>query len=374
MQDNQDAAGADERKIQSPDRWKDLRYYVLTICLASAGGWLFSYLQTPVPWMLGSLTATGIAAMSNVRTAMPRKLHAPTITLMGAILGSAFTPQVLEHVSRMLVSLIGLAIYLAVAGACCYLYFRKVAGFDRVTAYFSGLPGGVVEMVVMGAERGGDDRMIALIHAARIFLVVMVLPFLILTMTGATSVDRTLSFVPLSSFDLTNLTWFAGCSVAGYLAASWIKVPARLMLWPMIFSMIVHLAGWDTFNVPTVLVSAVQVIMGAMIGTRFAGVSHTTLLRVLKLSVGSTSILLGVTAILAFAVSLLAPAIGMEALILAYSPGAIAEMSVLALALGYEIPFVVLHHVARIFMIVSTAGAVFSVFFRDRAAHSSPSE
>ena len=53
-----------------------------------------------------------------------------------------------------------------------------LGGLDRPTA-FVGMPGGLIQMVTLGKDFGGDERMIALAHAARIFFVVLSLPFLL---------------------------------------------------------------------------------------------------------------------------------------------------------------------------------------------------
>jgi hypothetical protein len=45
--------------------------------------------------------------------------------------------------------------------------------------------------------------------------------------------------------------------------------------------------------------------------------------------------------------------------VLAFSPGGLAEMSLIALALGVETAFVATHHVARIGMIVIVAPLLF---------------
>ena len=43
---------------------------------------------------------------------------------------------------------------------------------------------------------------------------------------------------------------------------------------------------------------------------------------------------------------------------LSYSPGGFAEMSLIALTLGIEAPFVAVHHMGRILMVVTMAGLV----------------
>ena len=56
--------------------------------------------------------------------------------------------------------------------------------------------------------------------------------------------------------------------------------------------------------------------------------------------------------------------LGLEPLILAYSPGGLAEMSMIALALGIETAFVATHHVFRIGLIVITAPLLFRLLER----------
>ncbi|WP_372353060.1 AbrB family transcriptional regulator [Pararhizobium sp. BT-229] len=46
-------------------------------------------------------------------------------------------------------------------------------------------------------------------------------------------------------------------------------------------------------------------------------------------------------------------------IVLAYSPGGLAEMSLIALSLGIEVPFVVVHHIVRVLIVVAGAAAVF---------------
>ena len=97
--------------------------------------------------------------------------------VIGVMLGAGFTPQVLESIWTWAPTVLGLAGFVVVSGAACLVYFRRIAGFDFATAYFSGMPGGLIEMVIVGEEKGGDARTIALVHSARILLVVLALPF-----------------------------------------------------------------------------------------------------------------------------------------------------------------------------------------------------
>jgi len=52
---------------------------------------------------------------------------------------------------------------------------------------------------------------------------------------------------------------------------------------------------------------------------------------------------------------------GVVPLLLAYSPGGLAEMSLVALALQIEVAFVAAHHIIRILFVMVSAGPVFAL-------------
>ena len=149
----------------------------LTLLLGLMGGVLFFWLTLPLPWMLGALTVTLIAAVANAPIQAPERLRNPVVAIIGVLLGSGFTPELVEQVGAWGWSLGALAAYLVVAAALVVPYYRRFGGFDSVTAYFAGMPGGLTEMVTLGRAAGADDRKIVLAHAARIVVVVALIAF-----------------------------------------------------------------------------------------------------------------------------------------------------------------------------------------------------
>ncbi|QRM56178.1 AbrB family transcriptional regulator [Sinorhizobium sp. BG8] len=332
--------------------------FVLTLSIASVGGWVMWHFHMPLAWLLGAMIATGLGALVRLPLAMPRLARPPMTALIGAMLGTSFSPAVFEHVGLWLLSLSGLIVFIVAAGATVYCYFRLVAGLDHPTAFFSAMPGGLVEMVTLGAERGGDEKTIALIHASRIFLVVLCLPFLIQLFTGVAVSRSGSSHVPLSTVDLADLWWFAAAIAVGIGAGTLLRFPARFLMGPMAVSALLHVTGVADFEMPSAALAAAQVVIGATVGCRFAMASPKEILRVVGLSTGSTLVLLCIS--LGFA-GLLAYFTGDRfiALVLAYSPGGVAEMSIMALSLGIEVPFVVLHHIVRVLVVVAGSALTF---------------
>ncbi|MEM7238505.1 MAG: AbrB family transcriptional regulator, partial [Pseudomonadota bacterium] len=104
---------------------------------------------------------------------------------------------------------------------------------------------------------------------------------------------------------------------------------------------------------PHWLIEVSLVVLGASIGSRFAGVAFRRWLTIAAQTFVGTLILMAVSAIFAVAVSALT---GHElmAVLLAYAPGGVAEMSLIALAIDADPGFVAIHHVVRITFILLT--------------------
>ena len=90
---------------------------------------------------------------------------------------------------------------------------------------------------------------------------------------------------------------------------------------------------------------------GASVGTRFAGVQIKRLIGFGAVTFGGTAILMAIAGGLAWAVSAITgqPLI---ALLLAYAPGGVAEMSLIAFAINADPGFVAVHHVVRIIFVM----------------------
>jgi membrane AbrB-like protein len=231
-------------------------------------------------------------------------------------------------------------------------------GFDPATAYFAATPGGLNEMVIVGRAMGGDDRGIALVHGARVLLVVLTLPFWFRYAYGAGSVGG-----GAGDGTLADIGWLDGgvlvaCAVVGPLLGKLLRLPAYRLVGPMLASAGVHLAGVTASAPPFELVAMAQVVVGSAVGARFVGAPLKWVAKIIVSSIGSTGLMLGATVGFAFA---LAPLSGIPCpvIVLAFSPGGLAEMSLIALSLGIETAFVATHHVARIAMIVIAAPLVF---------------
>jgi hypothetical protein len=307
--------------------------------------------------MIGAMIATTAAAVAGVPLSFSRPLRTGMITVLGVMLGSAFVPELLDQVARWSFSLAALAIYSIAVTALSMAYFRGVAGYDPVTAYFCAVPGGLNEMTIMGAALGGNERAISLTHAARILFTVLTIPVgfrFLETYDPAARLAAGHAYFAHGGQDVAVL---ALCAVFGYLAAQRLRLPAASILGPMALSAAAHMTGLTEATPPAELVAAAQVVAGSAIGARFAGTAARSLAGLALHALSATAIMVALAILIAVALAL-GFGLPLPDLILALAPGGLAEMSLVALALHADAAFVSTHHVARITMVVAMAPAL----------------
>ncbi len=107
-----------------------------------------------------------------------------------------------------------------------------------------------------------------------------------------------------------------------------------------------HGSGFVHVSLPGPIVIASFVMTGAMIGSRFAGMNVTWLLRLLGVGLGA----LAVGAVVAVGCAIVvAWLLGLRTgdVIMAYAPGGLEAMTILSFALHLDPAFVGIHHLAR---------------------------
>lgn len=330
----------------------------LALAIGTAGGWAATHLAIPLPWMIGAMIATTTAAVAGVPIMVWTPLRTLFVAVLGVMLGSGFTPEILGQMADWAASLTALTACAAASAAVGTWFFHKVAGYDRATSYFAAMPGGLSEMIVVGEAMGGNTRTISLIHGARVLLVVLTLPFAFQLLMGYDPGDGAApgpAFLDIAPRDLAIL---AACGLVGYFGARAIRIPAAQITGPMLVSAAVHLTGATDVGPPEEAVAAAQVVIGSVVGSRFAGTRIGEILNTVLWAAAGTAVLLAVTLAFAWVVSRIT-ALDFAVLTLAFAPGGLAEMSLVALALGMEATFVATHHIIRIVLIVVLAPLVF---------------
>ena len=330
-----------------------------SLVLGAAGGFAFFLLGLPLPWMLGSMVVTLIAALLRWPIVSARPLRTPLICVIGVTLGSAFYPSLFDHALHWLPITIALFASPISVTLVAQVYFTRIAGFDPITAYFASMPGGVYEMVVQGGQAGGDERSIALVQAVRIFLVVVLVPigFRIFFGSGSTSA---LSLGHGGALAPGDIALLLGCALIGWPLARLLRLPNPALLGPLLLSATAHLTGITNVSPPPALIAAVQVVLGVSIGGQFIGAEARVALRTLMHGAVVFPAILAVCTVIALAASLFVD-VDLPVIILSLAPGGMTEMSLVALTLHADVALVTLHQLLRMISIQGLAGLVYGL-------------
>jgi len=336
--------------------------FIYALVVGGLGGLVFVWLHLPLPWMLGAMVACTATAVGGLRLHVPPKLRTWMIAILGTMLGGAFTPDVVEHVSSWWVSLALMPVYISVAMGVTLLYFARTTKMDPVTRFCSAAPGGFMEMILLGKSMGGDDRTIALVHAMRILIVVLTVPMWFQFFEGYVPTGGNSMSTPLLSLTPIDGLILAGCTVGGLVVSKYIKLPARNLTGPLLLSAIVHITGLTSARPPMELIALAQLIVGAGIGARFVGVSLGDITRMAVTGVGATAFILAVAMGVSYGIHHVS-GLPLYAVFLGMVPGGLIEMCMIALALNADVAFVSTHALARILTVIFGAPLLFHLLY-----------
>lgn len=331
--------------------------FSLALAVGAAGGWAFATLNMPLPWMVGAMCTTTVAALAGAPLRIPSPLRSLMIAVLGTMLGSTFTPEVAAGFARWWPSLIGLLLYTALVMAVGAPILARARGFNPAAAFFSAAPGGFSEMVFLGGRLGGDERAMSLVHSVRILITVLLIPLWFRLFQGyVPGAIRGLGV--LADLALDDAAILAACAVVGFVAGRALRLPAAPLIGPMILSAAVHLAGFTRASPPAEIVNIAQIVLGAGIGARFVGFDVRRVFGTMALGAGVTVAMLALAVGAALILERLT-GLPFTTLILAFAPGGLAEMTLISLSLGIDTAFVSVHHFARMVFLVMLAPLAF---------------
>ncbi len=327
--------------------------------IAALGVAAFHGMALPLPWLLGPISACLVAALVGIPMAGVTPVNQAMRTILGVAVGATLTPAVLFSLPAMWPTLILVPVMVLVIGLIGVPYFQRICGYDFPTAYYATMPGGLQDMIVFGEEAGANVRTLSLVHATRVLVIVVSLPFIL---RGFWNADLTSPpGVPASTVPLIELATMVVCAIGGWQIAKRLGMFGASILGPLILTALVTLAGGLHNRPPAEAIWAAQFFIGMGIGCKYAGITMQEVRRDLAAGLGFCVVLMVLTFVFVEIVYGFGLAPGMEAL-LTFAPGGQAELTVLALIVGADVAFVVAHHVLRIFVVILGAPVVARLF------------
>jgi len=330
---------------------------VETVVVGAAGGLLFLWAHLPGGLISGAMIAVALVASVMRRPlALPPILAHAILMTLGLSLGSMVTPQMLHNIANYPVSIAVLALATFGATFASSHYLQRVHGWDRASALLAGSPGALSQIIMLATERNADVAGIAVVQTMRVIILTAALP-LLLNLIGFSPPQAGLSLRAPPAAPLALVTLAAASIVVSYLLHR-LKFPASWMFGAMLASGVLHGAGLIEGGLPLWAYGVALTGIGILIGSRFARIEGTTVLRHILAALGSFAVAIAVSAVFVAVIALVGGA-HLSDIIVAFAPGAMDAMLALALTLHIDPVFVGAHHLSRfIFVSIATPGIV----------------
>ncbi|MHA3980644.1 AbrB family transcriptional regulator [Halovulum sp. GXIMD14794] len=328
---------------------------LLTLAVAIAGTAAFWAAGLPLPFLFGPMTGCLIAALAGAKLKGFGQVSVGARTILGVAVGASITPAVVGQLPQMAASVALVPVFVTLIALIGVPFFRRVCGFDTITAYYSAMPGGSQDMIIFGAEAGGNPRILSLIHATRVLIIVTVAPILLVQFYGQ-SLSNPIG-EPAAALPLRELALMVAAAIIGWKGGERLGLFGASILGPMIVATALSLGNLLHARPPAEAILAAQFFIGVGIGVHYVGITVTELRRVIAAGAAFVLILAAIAAAFGWAATSLGLAPPVEAF-LAYAPGGQAEMTVLAIVAGADLGFVVAHHLTRIVLVIAGAPVI----------------
>ena len=334
------------------DRFTTVRHVAETLAIAAAGGAALGLIGVPAGWLSGSILAVAGASLAGRPMLIPTLLMRAIFVLIGISLGAVVTPETLHGMATYPVSIAVLILAMALISVGGAGYLRLIHRWDNVDAYLAAAPGGMSQVLALGAELGGDLRAIAIVQSIRVVVIAVGLPAG-LSMLGLVGQAPPRVTGALSIGVLDELAILVAASTVVAIIAYRIRFPGGLLFGAMLTSAVLHGSGLIHAVMPWWAVNTAMVAMGAITGSRFANTPLRMLLNFVGAAFGSFAV--AVTIAAAFAAVLISVlSLRAAEVMIAFAPGSVDAMMLLALALNLDPVYVGAHHLTRIFFVSLT--------------------
>lgn len=334
------------------DRFTTVRHLAETLAIAAAGGAALGLIGVPAGWLSGSILAVAGASLAGRPMLIPTLLMRAIFVLIGISLGAVVTPETLHGMATYPASIAVLILAMALISIGGAGYLRLIHRWGNVDAYLAAAPGGMSQVLALGAELGGDLRAIAIVQSIRVVVIAVGLPAG-LSMLGLVGQVPPRVTGALSIGVLDELAILVAASTAVAIIAYRIRFPGGLLFGAMLTSAVLHGSGLIHAVMPWWAVNTAMVAMGAITGSRFANTPLRMLLNFVGAAFGSFAV--AVTIAAAFAAVLISVlSLPAAEVMIAFAPGSVDAMMLLALALNLDPVYVGAHHLTRIFFVSLT--------------------
>jgi len=313
-----------------------------TLIFGFAGGGLFTLVGLPAGWLSGAMLAVAVISVLKVPTGLPDRGRDGLFVVLGVIMGAGVRPEALERFHEWPVTLLLLLVVMIATIISIYSILRTLASWPRETAFFGAIPGALSFVLALAADRKADLSRIAVSQSIRLLILSVILPSILASTQGGLP-ESAPSQIDMSLPEALMLA--VCCLIAGWISNR-LRIPGGWLTGAFFASALLNANGVLAVVLPEWLLLVSYVALGAYIGSRFGSISLADLVKLIGAGLAAVAAGLIVAGLGAYAASSIVDIPFGQAL-LAFAPGGLEVMTLLAFLLDMDPAFVATHQLVR---------------------------
>ena len=325
-----------------PSAMPPLAEDAMLLAVAATGGLVLNMLGVPAGWLTGAMLLVALVALARPWQGPSDGLVNVGMVLSGVLIGAAATPEAVAAVSRYPGSIAMLICSLLVTVMVTGTFLVRIGRWSWLDALLASAPGALSAVMVIAREATGGLPRVAVIQFFRLFVLVAAIPS-VLVLFGPGAAQALPTPAPPSWPDSAILI------VAGYLAGMVLRrfgMVAPYVLGSTMASAVLHASGLVQGTLVLPLAIMAFIVLGGMIGARLGGLDRGGLMQLMPLALGAFITSVVVAALFAWPAASMAK-VSYGTAFVAFAPGGLEAMALLAVVLGFDPLYVGAHHLVR---------------------------
>jgi membrane AbrB-like protein len=337
------AGGRPLQRLSTAGRW------VVLLALSAVAAAVLECAKLPAAMMLGPLAAAVLVQAAGGAVKVPRVFLLAAQAVIGCLVARSITSSIVGDFIihwPLFLGVVALSITASAAAGWAMSRFRIIPG---TTAVWGMLPGAAPVMMLMAEAYGADFRLVAFMQYLRVVMVAAVASVVsLMFVPGGGGRFSGGYFPPISLRDLAATAILA---VIGGSVGLALRVPAGVLLGPLVLGAVLNVFGWVHIELPPVVLLASFALIGWNIGLRFTHDVLAAAARALPQCLVAIVLLMAFCGILAGTLTALFHVDPLTAY-LATSPGGVDAAAIIAASTKVDTPFVMALQTVRMIVLL----------------------
>ncbi len=316
--------------------------------LAGLGATVAILLKLPIPLLIGPALATVIGALCRLDLRFPVPLRNAVFLVAGVAIGATVSPASVAAFTKWPLAFAILGISILAMMLLGRRLMQKMMRASPRMGLLAATPGHLSYIIALGEDLKLRTERVAIVQSIRILALTLLVP--LAAYLGG--IETGVGIIPEGAAEMTLLQTVLCLAAALALAPVLmrLRIPAAMLIAGMVVGAIARLGGFTPGTLSHWIAYPALAAIGALIGTRFVGTSLQDLLQSALAGLAGTTLAASIALLASIAAMGLVDMPLLHVLV-AFAPGGLETMTVMAVAIGANPGFVAAAHVFRLLLL-----------------------